>query len=90
MYKKVSACVYNYSKLARDMNGEWSMVLINGRDLTVEEVIRVCRNDEEVKLTDEAEKNVQKARDYIEKKLAEKAVIYGLTTGFGKFSNVLS
>ena len=60
MYKKVSACVYNYSKLARDMNGEWSMVLINGRDLTVEEVIRVCRNDEEVKLTDEAEKNVQK------------------------------
>ena len=65
------------------------MVLINGRDLTVEEVIRVCRNDEEVKLTGEAEKNVQKARDYIEKKLAEKAVIYGLTTGFGKFSNVV-
>ena len=89
MYKKVSACVYNYSKLARDMNGEWSMVLINGRDLTVEEVIRVCRNDEEVKLTGEAEKNVQKARDYIEKKLAEKAVIYGLTTGFRKFSNVV-
>ncbi|MFR9011343.1 MAG: hypothetical protein ACLVI4_09625 [Anaerovoracaceae bacterium] len=48
------------------------MVLINGRDLTVEEVIRVCRNDEEVKLTGEAEKNVQKARDYIEKSLQKR------------------
>ncbi len=64
-------------------------VLINGRDLTVEEVIRVCREDEEVRLTDEAVEAVNKARAYIEKKLEEKAVIYGLTTGFGKFSNVV-
>lgn len=64
-------------------------VLINGRDLTVEEVIRVCRNNEEVKLSPEATQAVKKARAYIEKKLEEKAVIYGLTTGFGKFSNVV-
>lgn len=64
-------------------------VLINGHDLTVEEVIRVCRNDEEVLLTDEAVAAVKKARAYIEKKLEEKAVIYGLTTGFGKFANVV-
>lgn len=64
-------------------------VLINGRDLTIEEVIRVCREDEEVRLTDEAVEAVNKARAYIEKKLEEKAVIYGLTTGFGKFSNVV-
>lgn len=71
MYKKVSACVYNYSKLARDMNGEWSMVLINGRDLTVEEVIRVCRNDEEVKLTGEAEKTYRR-QEIISKKSLQK------------------
>lgn len=64
-------------------------VLINGRDLTIEEVIRVCREDEEVKLAEEAVAAVNKARAYIEKKLKEKAVIYGLTTGFGKFSNVV-
>lgn len=64
-------------------------VFINGRDLTVQEVIRVCRNDEEVKLTEESIEAVKKARAYIEKKLEEKAVIYGLTTGFGKFSNVV-
>jgi len=64
-------------------------VLINGRDLTIKDVIRVCREDEEVRLSEEAVEAVKKARDYIEKKLEEKAVIYGLTTGFGKFSNVV-
>lgn len=64
-------------------------VVINGRDLTVEEVIRICRQNEKVEIAPEAKKAVQKARDYIEKKLEDGAVIYGLTTGFGKFSNVL-
>ncbi len=64
-------------------------VIINGRDLTVEEVIRVCRGNEKVEIAPEAKKAVQKARDYIEKKLEDGAIIYGLTTGFGKFANVL-
>lgn len=64
-------------------------VIINGRDLTVEEVIRVCRGGEKTEIAPEAKKAVQKARDYIEKKLEEGDIIYGLTTGFGKFANVL-
>ena len=63
-------------------------IFINGKDLTIEEVIRVCREGEEVRLTEEAKANVNKARAYIERKLEENAVIYGLTTGFGKFSNI--
>ena len=63
-------------------------VIINGRDLTIEEVIRVCRHDEKVELAPEAVEAVKKARAYIEKKVEEKAVVYGLTTGFGKFANV--
>ncbi|MDD4376797.1 MAG: histidine ammonia-lyase [Eubacteriales bacterium] len=64
-------------------------VIINGYDLTVEEVIRVARGFEKVEISKDAEKAVKKARDYIEKKLEEGAVIYGLTTGFGKFANVV-
>ncbi|MGF6376422.1 histidine ammonia-lyase [Clostridiales Family XIII bacterium PM5-7] len=64
-------------------------VMINGKDLTIDEVIRVCREDEKVEIAPEAKKAVQKARDYIEKKLEDGAIIYGLTTGFGKFANVL-
>lgn len=62
-------------------------IIINGMNLTVEEVIRVARFDEEVIIAPEAQEAVKKARDYVDKKLAEGAVIYGLTTGFGKFSD---
>lgn len=63
-------------------------VIINGKDLTVEQVIRVCRGYEKVEISEDAKKAIQKARDYVEKKVADKAVVYGLTTGFGKFANV--
>ena len=46
-------------------------VIINGRDLTVEEVIRVCRGYEKVEIAPEAKEAVIKARNYIEKKLEE-------------------
>ncbi len=62
-------------------------IIINGMKLTVEEVIRVARYDEEVSIAPEAQLAVKKARDYVDKKLEQGAVIYGLTTGFGKFSD---
>ena len=63
-------------------------VLLNGRDLTIDQVIEVCRNHEKTALAPEAEEAVKKARAFVERKVADKAVIYGLTTGFGKFSDV--
>ncbi|MBN7774514.1 histidine ammonia-lyase [Clostridium aminobutyricum] len=62
-------------------------IIINGMKLTVEEVIRVARNGEEVLIAPEAQEAVKKARAYVDKKLKEGAVIYGLTTGFGKFAD---
>ena len=64
-------------------------IKINGHDLTVDQVIQVCRGYEQVELTQDARAAVKKARDYIEAKLESGAIIYGLTTGFGKFANVL-
>ena len=63
-------------------------VVINGRDLTIEDAIRVARDMEKVEIAEDAKERVNKARAYIDKKLKEGAVIYGLTTGFGKFANV--
>ena len=63
-------------------------VIINGKDLTIEEAIRVARNMEKVEIAQDAKERVNKAREYIEKKLDEGVAIYGLTTGFGKFANI--
>ena len=64
------------------------MIMINGRDLTLEQVMAVARGGEKVELTAEAKELVNKARAYVEKKVADKAIVYGLTTGFGEFSNM--
>ena len=50
-------------------------ITIDGRSLTVEEVISVCRNGEKVIISDDAQKAVKKARDYVDKKLDEGAII---------------
>lgn len=63
-------------------------VIINGKDLTIEEAIRVARGMEKVEIAEDAKERVNKARGYIEQKLEEGAAIYGLTTGFGKFANI--
>ena len=65
-------------------------VIINGRDLTIEQVISVCRHHEKVELAPEAIEAVNKARAYVEKKVAEKAVVYGLTTGFQALQSTLT
>ena len=63
-------------------------IVIDGKSLTLKEVAAVARRGEKVELSAAAEAAVIKARNYVEKKLADGAVIYGLTTGFGKFSNI--
>jgi len=62
-------------------------VIIDGKSLTIDEVIKVAREGEKVVLSEEALAKVKKARDYVDKKLKAGAIIYGITTGFGKFSD---
>ncbi|MEA5038853.1 MAG: histidine ammonia-lyase [Clostridiaceae bacterium] len=63
-------------------------VMLDGRGLTLAQVVSVARGNERTELTEGACAAVDRAREYVERKLAEGAVIYGLTTGFGKFSDV--
>lgn len=61
---------------------------IDGNSLTINDINNVTRNNQQVELTEEAKNNINKARNFVEKMLAEKKVIYGLTTGFGEFQKV--
>lgn len=64
-------------------------VLLDGNSLTIEDVANVSRNDYEVQLSDDAIDNVIKSREIVEKYVNEEKVVYGITTGFGKFSDVV-
>ena len=49
------------------------MIAIDGKSLTLEQVIAAARQGEQVELTEESKKAINKTRAYVDKKLAEKA-----------------
>jgi len=64
------------------------MLYIDGNSLTLDDVIRVARFGQEVQIAEEAKENVRKSRRYIDQLVEDERVVYGITTGFGKFSDV--
>lgn len=66
-----------------------NMVIIDGKSLTIEDVVNVSRNNYKIKIADEALVKVDKARKLVDDFVDEKRVVYGITTGFGKFSDVV-
>lgn len=63
-------------------------ILITGKTLTLEEVAAVCREDAKVTLSQEARENIIQSRKVVDDLVDEGATVYGITTGFGKFSDV--
>jgi histidine ammonia-lyase len=65
-----------------------SKVVIDGESLTLADVVRVASSDAEVELSSAARPKIERAREYVERLLTDHAVVYGVTTGFGKFAEV--
>ncbi|MFA7056950.1 MAG: histidine ammonia-lyase [Candidatus Cloacimonadales bacterium] len=63
-------------------------MLIDGNTLTLEHVWDVAHNKTQIALTEESRNKVIKCRTYVDKIIAEGRIVYGLTTGFGKFSTI--
>ena len=62
-------------------------VVLTGADLTVFDVEAVARHGAQAVLDEHARGRVQEARDVIERLVAEGAVVYGVTTGFGALAD---
>ncbi|MCR3759601.1 histidine ammonia-lyase [Clostridium felsineum] len=63
-------------------------IYINGNDLTLEDLVLICRENYKVEIDEESAKKVQKSRKIIDDIVENEKTIYGVTTGFGKFANV--
>ncbi|MBA3235775.1 MAG: aromatic amino acid lyase, partial [Chloroflexi bacterium] len=62
-------------------------VVLTGADLTVAAVEAVARHGAGATLDADARARMQEARDLIESLVAEGAVVYGVTTGFGALAS---
>jgi len=63
-------------------------VVINGKDLTIEQVDAVCRGKAKIRLSETARRAVKANRDVIERKVKSGIPIYGVTTGIGEFARI--
>ena len=63
------------------------MICINGNELSIREVIEVARNREKISLAESSIKDIKKARKQVEKVVEDNQICYGITTGFGRFSD---
>ena len=63
------------------------MIELNGATLTIEEVAAVSRYREQAMIPAEARAAIDHSRAHVETMLKSGEAVYGLTTGFGKFSD---
>ena len=61
---------------------------LNGRDLTIDNVIEVARGRRPVAIDDAAADRMRASRSVIEQLVADGATVYGVTTGFGDLADV--
>lgn len=63
-------------------------IVIDGHHLTLKQVHDVARNHARVSVSEEALKAISKAEEMVKRYVEEERISYGITTGFGKFSDV--
>ena len=63
-------------------------LIIDGKSLTLEQIESFLHENPEIILSKESLKKIKKSRDLVEKWVNKGESIYGVTTGFGEFSNV--
>ena len=64
-------------------------VRIDGQSLRVEDVVRVARGNEAIELAADASEKIMRSREVVEKLIAKKEKLYGVSTGIGELSNIL-
>ena len=63
-------------------------VIITGEDLTIHDLVKVSREYAHVELSETAKARILKSRKIVDELVENEKIVYGITTGFGKFSNV--
>ncbi|MBN2899009.1 MAG: aromatic amino acid lyase, partial [Clostridia bacterium] len=64
-------------------------IKLDGNSLTLQALIEVSRNGAKVALSDDAIQRMQASRQLVEDYVNEERVVYGITTGFGLFADVV-
>lgn len=59
---------------------------LNGNNLSVENLVKIARHKETVELSGESLERIKKCRALVDRKIANREIMYGINTGIGEFS----
>ena len=62
---------------------------LDGCSLSIDDLVELGKGRYKIKLTSEAEEKVNASRGLIDSIVKENRVVYGITTGFGKFARTV-
>lgn len=63
-------------------------IKIDGNSLTIQNIVDIARANKKIELTQESIKNIERSRKYVDDLVESGKIVYGITTGFGNFSDV--
>jgi len=64
-------------------------ITLNGSGLTVEKLVSIARNKEQVELSKDSIERIKTCRSMLEEKIQAREIMYGVNTGIGEFSEVV-
>ena len=64
-------------------------ITLDGSSLTVEKLVRIAREGEQVELDPAALERIKVCRAMLEEKIAAREIMYGTNTGIGEFSEIV-
>ncbi len=64
-------------------------IVITGKNLTIEDLVKVARNGEKVELHPDAAERIKACRSMVERKIEAGEIMYGINTGIGEFSEMV-
>lgn len=65
------------------------MVILTGQSLTIEKLSKILFKNETISAATGSLRRAEQSQQVVEKIVSEKRIVYGINTGFGKFSDVL-
>lgn len=64
-------------------------IVLDGKGLTIEQLVRIARHDEAVELSKDALERIKACRKMLQRKIEAHEIMYGVNTGIGEFSEVV-
>jgi len=62
---------------------------INGKNLTIDLLVSVSRNNSKIELSKDSISKIKKCRELVDQKIADGEIMYGINTGIGEFSETI-